>query len=316
LSTHSDIEHIETDELWTLLGMVTQPQPPWGLNAISHRGLGDEDKGYTYDSSAGKGTYAYIIDSGIDAEHIEFENRATLGFNVFQSKPPIDKMGHGTHVAGIIGSKTFGVAKRCNLIGVKVSHCFATYNSAILKGVSWAVQDILAKKRKHKSVINISMGGLKSTAFNRAVEAAVNAGVVTVVAAGNARMPVSWSSPGSAKGAIVVGATGKAYKRAWFSNYGKNVTLFAPGVHVPSTWIGGQHDRNKTLSGTSAAAPHVAGIALYLQAMCKIEDINALRATLVKLATAKVVSDAKGSPNLFAYNGGGSFCSMVIGDGT
>ncbi|KAF2148120.1 alkaline protease [Myriangium duriaei CBS 260.36] len=314
LKHNKDVADIEPDEVWASTGnvgrcnYVTQANAPYGLSQISHRK--PDSKGYTYHKSAGKGTYAYVIDSGIDIKHKEFESRASIGFNAFgPNASTSDIVGHGTHVAGIIGSKTFGVAKRCNLIAVKVLGYCPGWKSTMLSGIDWAVNDILDKKRKNKAVINFSLGGPRSMSTNRAVNAAFDAGVVFIAAAGNGGFNASLFSPGSAEGAITVGATRESRRRSAVSNYGQSVTLFAPGVRIISTWPTKSHEANKTKSGTSMAAPFVAGLALYLQGMHDLKDAKAVKTALLGLATKGIVDESKGSPNLFAYNGGVS-CRM------
>ncbi|GAM82307.1 hypothetical protein ANO11243_002860 [Dothideomycetidae sp. 11243] len=298
---HGDVEDIEPDQVWSTTSVMTQNNPPYGLNLISHRGLSQDQKGYSYDSSAGKGTFGYILDTGIDVKHPEFEGRAYHGFNVIRTSPPDDHVGHGTHVAGTIGSRTFGVAKRCELIAVKVLEGFSGSMSDIQEGYDWAVKDIIAHKRKRVAVINMSLGGPLSRSFNRAIDAALEIGVTTVVAAGNNNGDASDFSPASAAGAITVGATDKYRGRANFSNWGTNVTLFAPGVDVLSTWPG---NGTRSLSGTSMASPHIAGLCLYLQSIKIFTNAKILKRSLTRLATRKVIADVKGSPNLFAYNNG------------
>ncbi|KAF2154532.1 alkaline protease [Myriangium duriaei CBS 260.36] len=300
-----DVEDIELDQI----GCITaekQPAAPYGLSLISHRNASDESHDYVYDKSAGKGTYAYIIDSGIDIQHTEFESRATFGYSGKTMKPGKDLIGHGSHVAGIAGGKTYGVAKRCNLVAVKVTNfCLFSY-SAVMAGLDWAVKDIQAKGRHQKAVINISLGGPKSASFNRAIDATFDAGILIVVAAGNRNSDVAKSSPGSAVGAVTIASTDQSRIRYKTSNWGSGITLFAPGVNIPSAWIGAKRDAFVKLSGTSMAAPHVSGLALYLQGLKSFPNAKALREALLRLALRDVVGDPKGSPNLFAYNNGGS----------
>ncbi|KAF2156488.1 alkaline protease, partial [Myriangium duriaei CBS 260.36] len=307
LQNHSDVEAIEPDQTSKVMTVTKQDPSPYGLSLISHRTL--HEHGYIYDSSAGNGTFAYIIDSGIDIQHEEFVPRASYGFSKSKRRSSRyrDRVGHGTHVAGIVGSNRYGVAKKCNLIAVKVMSCIFSFTyTNMLAGLEWAVNDILEHEgRKYKAVINISLGGAKSDAVNKAIDESYKSGVTIVVAAGNENKDVSNSSPASAEGAITVASTDDKRERSMFSNFGRGVNLFAPGEDIPSTWIGGrEHDRNRTLSGTSMAAPYVTGLALYLQGLGRF-DAKTLRELLIRLATKDVVAYAEGSPNMFAYNGGG-----------
>ncbi|KAF2152234.1 oryzin precursor [Myriangium duriaei CBS 260.36] len=300
-----DVEDIETDKIFTLDSIMKQDEPPYALNLISHRGLGQDHKGYSYDKSAGQGTYAYVIDSGVEVDHQDFEGRAFHGHTVDPNMPEGDDVGHGTFVAGIIGSKTFGVAKKCELISVKTFEKRAAHASTIMMGYDWAVKDILLSKRERNSVINMSLGGPLHKSFNRAIDKAFGMGITTVVSAGNNNEDVANHSPASAAGAISVAATDAYRVRAPFSNWG-SVSLFATGQRVSSTWPTETNDANRTFSGTSYAAPYVAGIALYLQGISCFSNSNSLKRTILQLATPKVVGDSKGSTNLFAYNNGGS----------
>jgi len=297
-----DVEEIEEDQIWSISVATSQRSSTWGLSSISHKKLGQSD--YIYDSTAGEGTYGYVVDTGINTNHVEFEGRASSGYSVF-SGSNADTAGHGTHVAGTIGSKTYGVAKKANLIAVKVFQGEQSTTSNILDGYQWAVNDIRAKGRQAKAAINMSLGGGFSSAFNKAVTAAYNAGVVTVVAAGNDDVDAYQQSPASAPEAITVGSIDKSNRRSYFSNFGSVLDIFAPGSDILSTWIGSTTATN-TISGTSMAAPHVVGLVLYLQALEGLSSPAAVANRLTELATTGAVSDVKGSLNRLAYNGNGA----------
>lgn len=163
--------------------VVEKNAPSWGLGRISATEPGVKD--YIYDSSAGEGITAYIIDSGIDAKHPEFGDRATWGTNTLDSQDE-DCSGHGTHVAGTIGSTTYGVSKRIKLVGVKVLNCDGVGSStAVLKGVKWAASHVQEHGDPKKSVMNLSLGQGFSRADNEAVAAVVRAGIFVSVSAGN-----------------------------------------------------------------------------------------------------------------------------------
>ncbi|KAF2158242.1 alkaline protease [Myriangium duriaei CBS 260.36] len=311
LRKHEDVAHIESDQTSTLTRMpwrkkrrlVSQKKVNYGLQLISHRG-NNEPGVYWYDASAGSGTFAYVLDGGINVKHVEFQGRASLGYNAVKGSAFEDTEGHGTHVAGIIGSKTYGVAKKCNLIAVKTSHGGKGDASTVLDGLQWATKDIVGKKRQAKAVINISQGVPFSKALNDAVNAAFNQGVTTVAASGNNGIKASALSPGSAENSITVAATNAKHERADFSNWGPGVTLFAPGVDIMSTSIGSTK-ATRTTSGTSQAAPHVAGIVLYLKGFMNLPDAKSTKAKILELATKDVVDHPAASANLFAYNGSG-----------
>ncbi|SPO06424.1 related to subtilisin-like serine protease [Cephalotrichum gorgonifer] len=293
---------VEPVAVWELYDTVTQEDAPWGLGSISHRTPSHTD--YLYDSSAGEGTYAYIVDTGVLAEHVSLEGRASLGYNAYPGAPDADRNGHGTHVAGTIASKDYGVAKKATVVAVKVFDTGSSTTEIVLDGFEWAVNNITATPgRAAVSVISMSLGGPVSTAFNAAVQAAYDAGILSVVAAGNSNADAANYSPASAPSAITVGATTITNARASFSNYGTLVDVFAPGQNVLSAWIGSNTATN-TISGTSMATPHVSGLVLYLKALEGLASPGSVTERILQLATSGVVtSPGTGSPNLLAFNG-------------
>lgn len=146
---------MEQDQVWYLDTLVTERRAPWGLGSISHRGGSSTD--YIYDDSAGEGTYAYVVDTGILATHNEFGGRASLAYNAAGGEH-VDDVGHGTHVAGTIGGKTYGVSKNAHLLSVKVFVGESSSTSVILDGFNWAANDIVSKNRTSKAAINMSLG--------------------------------------------------------------------------------------------------------------------------------------------------------------
>ncbi|KAI8807671.1 peptidase S8/S53 domain-containing protein [Cladochytrium replicatum] len=251
---------------------ATQENAPWGISRISQRErLSGDTYTYKYSSYAGAGVTAYVIDTGVYVEHEEFEGRARWGASIPAEDPTlVDGNGHGTHCAGTIGGASYGVAKAVEIVGVKVltSQGYGSL-SDVIKGIEFAVTDhtsrvAAAKGKKIRSVANMSLGGGRSVAMDEASNAAVDAGVHLAVAAGNDNWNACYSSPASAAKPITVGATNVNDGMAWFSNYGSCVNIFAPGVDILSTWIGGPTSV-AYLSGTSMATPHVCGsLALYL----------------------------------------------------
>lgn len=302
IKARDDVEEVEADQIWHINALVTQSQSTWGLSSISHKTAGKS--GYIYDSTAGSGTYGYVVDTGINTAHVEFEGRASNGYNAVGGAFT-DTVGHGTHVAGTIASKTYGISKKANVIAVKVFAGESGSTSTILDGYQWAVNDIRAKGRTAKAAINLSLGGGYSAAFNKAVTAAYNGGVVTVVAAGNDDVDASGDSPASAPEAITVGSIDKTNARSYFSNFGAILDVFAPGSDILSTWIGSTTATN-TISGTSMATPHVVGLVLYLQAKEGLSTPKAVADRIVGLSTKNAVTDVQGSPNRIAYNGNGA----------
>ena len=290
--------------------LLTQEDAPWGLKRLSKSALSPgqslqsifafEEDSYRYPSSAGKGVDVYIIDTGINVAHEDFEGRAIWGKTIPLFDLDIDGNGHGTHCAGTIGSKTYGVAKKANLIAVKVLRTsgFGT-NSDVIKGVEWVSKQHRKNSRKsgRKAVANMSLGGGRSVTLEKAVDRAVEAGVHFSVAAGNDAEDACEYSPAAASGPITVGASTSSDAMAYFSNYGKCVDIFAPGLDIKSTWIGSK-DAVNTISGTSMASPHVAGVlALYLGESSWTPKAlkEELKARALKKAIASVPFD---TPNL------------------
>lgn len=233
--------------------LTSQSGAPWGLGTVSSKTPGSTT--YTYDSSSGAGTYAYVVDSGVLETHNQFGGRASYGYNAAGGSDR-DQAGHGTHVAGTIAGSTYGVAKRANIIAVKVFIGNSAATSVIMDGYSWAVNDIVSKRRTSKAVISMSLGGPRSSAFNNLVSQAYNSGVLSIIAAGNEAQNAANVSPASAPNAFVVGAIDSRWRQSTFSNYGSVLSVYAPGTDILSSWIGGNSATN-TISGTSMATPHV-----------------------------------------------------------
>ncbi|KAK4628870.1 Subtilisin-like protease 2 [Fulvia fulva] len=285
--------------------LTSQNPSTWGLGRISHRSRGSNV--YVYDDSAGANTDIYIIDTGIYAGHSDFGGRARAGANFVEQESATDGNGHGTHCAGTTGSNTYGVAKRANLIGVKVLGSDGSgTNSDVIAGIQWAVNNARNSGRTSRSVISVSLGGAFDQASNNAVAQAVQAGVFVAVAAGNDGRNAANYSPASESSACTVGATDINDNRASFSNFGSILDIFAPGVNIQSTWIGSSTATN-TISGTSMATPHIAGLAAYLIALEGARSPAALCSRIQSLSTRNVVVNAgSGSPNYLAYNGNGA----------
>ena len=203
----------------------------------------------------------------------------------------VDGNGHGTHCAGTVGGRRFGVAKRANLVAVKVLSAAGSGSiSSVIAGIDYVVtqhkQKLLVDVNA-KSVASISIGGPKSFALENAVENAVRNGVHIVVAAGNENANACNVSPSGAPSAITVGATTITDTRASFSNFGRCLDIFAPGVNIPSAWIGST-TAERTISGTSMATPHVAGAAALYLSYYNMSPAT-LRNTMVSTATAGVL---------------------------
>ncbi|KAL4867023.1 hypothetical protein BDV12DRAFT_128073 [Aspergillus spectabilis] len=299
IRNNADVAYVEEDQIWYIDALTTQSGAPWGLGAISHQGQASTD--YIYDTSAGEGTFAYVVDTGINVAHQEFGGRASLAYNAAGGQH-VDTVGHGTHVAGTIGGTTYGVSKKASLLSVKVFRGESSSTSIILDGFNWAANDIVSKGRADKSAINLSLGGGYSYSFNNAIESAYEDGVLSVVAAGNDNTDAANTSPASAPNALTVAASNRANSRASFSNYGSVVDIFGPGENILSAWIGSSSATN-TISGTSMATPHIVGLSLYLIALEGLSTPGEVTSRIKELATEDVLSNVMGSPNALAYNG-------------
>jgi len=290
---------VAADPLLAKRYMVEQYDAPWGLARISHRARNQAD--YYYSDTGGEGIHVYVIDTGIRTTHTEFGGRAIWGANFVESSPNSDQDGHGTHVAGIIASKTYGVAKKATVVAVKVLDEFGSGSmSGLLQGLNWAVSDAKQRNATKKAVVNMSLSGAYTQSVNDAVKAATDAGVTVVAAAGNKNEDVANWSPGSAPSAITVGAIDTNDTRADFSNWGKGIDIFAPGVAIESAYNNTDTD-HAWLSGTSMSTPHVAGLAAYFIAREKLSG-NDVKTRILSAATTGV-SDRKEGANRIAYNG-------------
>ncbi|RYO80335.1 hypothetical protein DL766_001663 [Monosporascus sp. MC13-8B] len=298
------VSFIEANTYVKASNLVMQANAPNGLARISSSQAGS--RGYTFDDSAGEGIAVYVVDTGIRTTHEEFQGRATLGFNAVDNVDT-DENGHGSHVAGTVGGATFGVAKKADLIGVKVLGADGGgANDGVLAGLQFVADDVAQRNRAGRAVMNMSLGGPASRALNNAVEALARSGVVPVVAAGNEAQDAANVSPASAPNAITVGAIDQTNDRiASFSNFGEDVDIFAPGVNVRSVGIRSDSD-SEVLSGTSMASPHVAGLAAYLMALEGLTDATAVSNRMKELgqaSEARVLGAPRGTTTIIASNG-------------
>ncbi|KAI0841241.1 oryzin precursor [Hypoxylon sp. FL0890] len=298
----AEIAYIEPDYKVSIASLKIQDAAPWGLARISSRTPYASE--YKYDDSAGEGTYAYIIDTGIFIDHPDFDGRASFGANFVEgNKIDTDENGHGTHVAGTTGSTTYGVAKKTNLVAVKVLNAEGSGAiSQVIAGLQWAVDNATSNQRIGKAVANMSLGALRilSPSVNTAAAAAVKAGLFLAVAAGNGDIDASLYSPASEPTVCTVGATEANDSRAEFSNWGSVIDVFAPGVDIISTWNNGS---TGIISGTSMATPHITGLGAYLLALEGARDPIALCDRIQKLATPNIVTASRSKNNILAYNG-------------
>jgi aqualysin 1 len=279
-----------------------QTNATWGLDRIDQRDL-PLNGAFTYNAT-GSGVKAYIIDTGIRFSHSQFGGRAISGYDAIDGGPADDCHGHGTHVAGTVGGSTYGVAKAVALVAVRVLNCEGWgYWSEIIAGVDWVTSN---HQPGQPAVANMSLGGDPSEALETAVNNSILDGVTYAIAAGNNGEDACYHSPARVGAAITVAATSSDDWRASFSNYGTCVDIFAPGSYVTSAW-NSSNTATKTISGTSMATPHVAGVAaLYLQSHPTASPTT-VRNVIVNSATTGVVTDAGyGSSNRLLYSQLGS----------
>ncbi|KAI8623760.1 protease [Xylariaceae sp. FL1651] len=301
------VSYVEANQYVQASVLLAQANAPPGLVRLSHTRA--NATGYVFDSSAGAGITAYVVDTGIRTTHEEFQGRAVMAFNAVDGSANTDENGHGSHVSGTIGGATFGVAKNVQLMGVKVLGADGGgTNADVLDGLNFVETDVTQKNLKGKAVMNMSLGGGLSNAINNAIEGLVAAGVVPVVAAGNSAEDASTTSPASSPDAITVGAMDATTdERASFSNFGQVVDIYAPGVDVLSVGIKSDTD-TQTLSGTSMASPHVAGLAAYLMSLEGLTDATAVSNRMKQLGDATgatVQNNVKGTTSTIANNGNG-----------
>ncbi|MFJ3516631.1 MULTISPECIES: S8 family peptidase [unclassified Streptomyces] len=240
-------------------GVATKaPSNSWGLDRIDQNFL-PLDNEFSPNTN-GQGVTAYILDSGIDFRHTEFGGRARAGFDAIgDGRNGADCNGHGTHVAGTVGGETFGVAHKVSLVSVRVLGCDGRGPwSGIIAGLEW-----VADHAQQPAVLNASLGGDRFEPVNTATNALFNRGVLPIVAAGNDNIDARRVSPASTPNAVTVGATNRFDQETDFSNWGEVLDLYAPGQDIISARMGGG---SVSLSGTSMAAPHVAGVAALYKA--------------------------------------------------
>jgi len=293
LSRNPQVEFVEEDGEVSIAG--TQTNATFGLDRIDQRDL-PLNSTYNY-SYTGAGVNAYVIDTGIRPTHQEFGGRASANYDAFGGNG-IDCHGHGSHVAGTIGGGTYGVAKEVRIYGVRVLDCGGSGAwSGVIAGIDWVTANHVKP-----AVANMSLGGGAVDSVDAAVRNSISAGVTYVIAAGNSNDDASFYTPARVTEALTVGATDSSDTRASFSNYGSVLDLFAPGVFITSAWYDSDTS-TQTISGTSMAAPHVAGVAaLYLQDNSGASPATVNQAIINNATPNKVTGPGPGSPNRLLFS--------------
>jgi subtilisin family serine protease len=330
LSHNPSVAYIEQDARVT--ASATQTGATWGIDRIDQRYL-PLNGTYTY-TPTGAGVRAYILDTGILTSHTQFAGRASVGYDAYGGNGQ-DCNGHGTHVSGTVGGTTYGVAKSVSLVAVRVLDCYGNGSWAgVIAGVDW-----VRNNHVKPAVVNMSLGGAANQSLDDAIANLHNAGVTVVVSAGNANADACGYSPARAPSAVTVGATTSTDARASFSNWGTCVDIFAPGENITSAWapfnppwepdpgcptcplpyigvattgtststaspeVGIANTGTNTISGTSMASPHVAGVAaLYLQGNPTASPATVTSAIVNNATTGVVTGAGTGSPNRLLYS--------------
>jgi len=292
LRSNPNVDYIEQDGVATVV--ATQSNATWGIDRTDQRDLPLSGT-YSYTSTASN-VHAYIIDTGVRADHSDFGGRASMVYNSAGGKNT-DCNGHGTHVAGTVGGATYGIAKGVRLYGVKVLNCQGSGTwSGVISGMDW-----VAANHVKPAVANLSLGGSLNQSVNTAATNLSNSGVFVAVAAGNDNVDACNYSPASASSVTTVAASTSTDAKASYSNWGSCVEVHAPGSSITSAWHTSSTATN-TISGTSMASPHVAGVAALYKATYGDASWSTVNSWIQNNATSgKITGNVSGTPNLLLF---------------
>jgi subtilisin family serine protease len=292
LRRNPSVVRIEQDQYVSL--SITQTPVTWGLDRVDQTSLPLSNT-YVYNTTASN-VNVYVLDTGIQTGHPQFSGRAAVAYDtVSDGFNGQDCDGHGTHVAGTIGSTAYGVAKGVRLWSVRVLGCGIPGTLAgVINGINW-----VADNHRKPAVANLSLGGSANSSLDTAVANLISRGVTVVVAAGNENQNACNVSPARVPGALTVAASDRTDTRASFSNYGACVDLYAPGVSITSTWL---NSGTNTISGTSMSSPHVAGVAaLYLAGNPTATPATVSSWIITNATPNKIINNPAGTPNRLLY---------------
>lgn len=299
LKNRPTVEVVELDS--KVAASDTQTGATWGIDRVDQRSL-PLDGSYSYATNSGLGVKAYVIDTGLLATHSEFTGRVATGWSTIDNTPnTTDCNGHGSHVAGTVAGTRYGIAKSATIIPIRVLDCAGSGSmSGVIAGVDWVIADHQAGV---PAVANLSLGGGASATLDTAIQSLTNDGVTVAVAAGNSATDACTSSPARAPSALTVAASDSTDTQASFSNFGSCVDLYGPGVSISSAWYTST-TAVASLSGTSMASPHVAGVAAALLSQNPTWTPAQVTSAVLGNATQSVVKSATtGTPNRLLYNG-------------